>query len=116
VAYVANNSSARYVQAQSGSFPTAGRNTLRAPGISNADFMMTKIFNIREQTRLQFSSQFFNVFNHPQFTAANLLAVDQRLGLNYAYVGSPSFNVIQDPNTGGTGGARIIQFVLKLQF
>ncbi|HXN21314.1 MAG TPA: carboxypeptidase regulatory-like domain-containing protein [Candidatus Dormibacteraeota bacterium] len=116
VAYVAKNSTARYIQAQTGSFPTAGRNTLRAPGISNADFNITKIFNIREETRLQFSSQFFNVFNHPQFTAANLLAVDQRLGLNYAYVGLPSFNVMRDPDTGGTGGARIIQFVLKLLF
>lgn len=116
VAYVARNSTARYVQAQTGSFPTAGRNTLRAPGISNADLMISKFFNLREKTRLQFASQFFNVFNHPQFTAANLLAVDQGLGLNYAFVGSPSFNVMQDSVTGGTGGARIIQFVLKLQF
>jgi hypothetical protein len=78
--------------------------------------MITKMFSVREQTRLQFSSQFFNVFNHPQFTAANLLAVDQNLGLNYANVGSATFNVIQDPTTGGTGGARIIQLVLKVLF
>ena len=31
------------------------------------------------------------MLNHPQFTAANLLAVDPGLGLNYAFVGSAGF-------------------------
>lgn len=114
VAYLAKNSAARFVQAQTGSFPSAGRDVLRAPGISNADFQVSKDFPFSEAKRFQFAAQFFNVFNHPQFTLANLLAVDPGLGLNYAYVGSSGFNNIQA--AGGDGGARNIQLVLKLIF
>jgi Carboxypeptidase regulatory-like domain len=114
VAYLAKNSSARYVRAQTGTFPTAGRNSLRAPGISNADFMVSKNFNFGEERRVQFGAQFFNAFNHPQFTAANLLAVDPGIGVNYAFVLSPTFNEIK--GSGGTGGARIVQFLLKVFF
>jgi hypothetical protein len=114
VAYLANNPNARFVQAQTGSFPTAGRNSLRAPGFNNTDFQIKKVFPLHESRNLEFATQFFNLFNHPQFTLANLLAVDAAQGQNYAYVGSPAFNdVVGD---GGTGGARIIQFVLKFNF
>ena len=114
VAYLANNPNARFVQAQIGSFPTAGRNSLRAPGFNDTDFQIKKTFPFSESRNVEFAAQFFNLFNHPQFTLANLLAVDPSLGLNYAYVGSSSFNnIVAD---GGTGGARIIQFVLKFNF
>jgi hypothetical protein len=114
VAYLAKDPSARYVQAQTGSFPDAPRNSLRAPGINDTEFMIAKNFRFGEQTRVQVGSQFFNLFNHPQFTAANLLAVDQALGLNYAFVGSSTFNDIK--GSGGTGGARIVQLTLKVFF
>lgn len=114
VAYLADGSAARYVQAQTGTFPTASRNSLRAPGISDADFMVAKNFDFGEARRLQFGAQFFNLFNHPQFTAANLLAVDQNLGLNYAFALSPGFNNMKE--AGGTGGARLVQLLLKFSF
>ena len=114
VAYLANNSTARFVQARTGSFPTAGRNSLRAPGFNNTDFQIKKVFPFGESRNVEFASQFFNLFNHPQFTLANLLAVDTAQGQSYAYVGSNDFNnIIAD---GGTGGARIIQFVFKVNF
>jgi len=114
VGYLANNPDAQYVQAGVGSFPTAERNSLRAPGINNVDLMLAKAFSIGGTRRLHFQGHFFNLFNHPQFTAANLLAVDPGLGLNYAFVGSAGFNDIE--NAGATGGARIVQIVLKLTF
>jgi hypothetical protein len=114
VGYLAVDPNARYVQAQTGAYPNAARNSLRAPGISNVDFMLAKNVNFSEARRLQLGAQFFNVFNHPQFTAANLLAIDQGLGQNYAFVGSPSFNNMRQ--SGGTGGARIIQLTAKLFF
>lgn len=114
VAYLANNSNARFVQAQAGSFPTAGRNSLRAPGFNNTDFQIKKLFPFGESRNVEFAAQFFDLFNHPQFTLANLLAVDAGQGQNYAYVGSSAFNsIIAD---GGTGGERVIQFVLKVNF
>ena len=114
VGYLAADASARFVQAQTGSFPTAPRNSLRAPGISNIDFMVAKNIPFGEQRNVQVAAQFFNLFNHPQFTAANLLAVDQGLGLNYSLVLSPTFNDIK--GSGGTGGARLVQLVLKVSF
>jgi len=76
--------------------------------------MVSKNFNFGEERRVQFGTQFFNVFNHPQFTAANLLAVDPGIGVNYAFVLSPTFNGIK--GSGGTGGARIVQLLLKVFF
>lgn len=114
VAYLANDSSARFVQAQTGSFPTAGRNTLRAPGVSDTEFQAKKTFSLGESRNFEFAAQFFNLFNHPQFTLANLLAVNPAEGEGYAYVGSSDFNNIV--GDGGTGGARIIQFVVKFNF
>jgi hypothetical protein len=114
VGFLANNSSARYVQAGVGSFPTAERNSLRAPGLRNVDLLLTKTVGLGGVRRLQFQAHAFNLLNRPQFTAANLLAVDPGLGLNYAFVGSAGFNDIE--RAGGTGGARIVQLVLKVMF
>ena len=114
VAYLAMDSTSRFVRAQTGSFPTARRNNLRAPGISNVDFAVSKNITFGEQMSLQFGAQFFNLLNHPQFTAANLLAVDPGLGLNYGFVASPSFNDMK--GSGGTGGARLIQLIAKFSF
>lgn len=114
VGYVANDPNARFVQAGVGSLPTAKRNSLRAPGINNVDLMLSKGFRIGSSRTVHFQAHFFNLLNHPQFTAANLLAVDPGLGLNYAFVGSAGFNNIEQ--AGATGGARIVQLVLKLAF
>jgi hypothetical protein len=114
VAYLATDPNSRFVRAQTGSFPTSARNSLRAPGISNIDFAVSKNIPFGEQRSFQFGVQFFNLLNHPQFTAANLLAVDPGLGLNYAFVISPSFNDMRA--SGGTGGARLIQLIAKFSF
>ena len=74
----------------------------------------SKAFEIGGARQLQFQAHFFNLLNHPQFTAANLLAVDPGLGLNYAFVGSAGFNNIEQ--AGATGGSRLIQLVLKFVF
>jgi hypothetical protein len=114
VGYVARDSSARYVQAGVGAFPTAERNSLRAPGINNVDLVLSKDFAVGSERRFQFQAHIFNLLNRDQFTAANLLAVDPGLGLNYAFVGSAGFNDIEA--AGATGGSRIIQVVLKFMF
>jgi hypothetical protein len=114
VGYLASNPNARYVQAGVGSFPTAERNSLRAPGVRNVDLLVTKNVSLGAARRLQLQAHVFNLFNRPQFTAANLLAVDPGLGLNYSFVGSAGFNDIE--RAGGSGGARVVQLVLKLMF
>ena len=50
---------------------TLGRNTLNAPALYNFDFSIAKKFTFAESRQLQFRSEFFNGFNHPQFGLPN---------------------------------------------
>lgn len=85
-----------------------GRNIIRLPGYADTDFMVAKLFPIRETVRLQFRSEFFNLFNR-----VNLLSPRPR--------GAPPFTDVNNPNFGkystvGAGDPRILQFGLKLLF
>ncbi|HEX5412462.1 MAG TPA: TonB-dependent receptor [Terriglobia bacterium] len=48
---------------------TTGFNLLRAPGIVNYDFSVSREFNLTERFRLQFRMDAFNFTNHPHFAA-----------------------------------------------
>ena len=68
VAYVANNSNARYIVAGSGALANGGRNTFPLHRINNIDLSLKKRFSFGERYSLDIGAQLFNVFNHPQFT------------------------------------------------
>ena len=51
-------------------FGNAGRNTVRGPSLSNFDFSLFKNFKIREQIKLQFRGEFFNVVQPPELRTA----------------------------------------------
>ena len=53
---------------------TLGRNTLLAPALYNFDFSVSRKFKIKESRDLQFRTEFFNGFNHPQFGLPNSTA------------------------------------------
>jgi hypothetical protein len=76
---------------------TAGRNTVIGPGINNWDFSIFKNFAFDEQRKLQFRSEFFNLFNHPEF------------GLPGASINTAQFGRI----SGTTRDPRDIQLSLK---
>jgi outer membrane receptor protein involved in Fe transport len=88
---------------------------VRAPGVSRLDYSLFKDFQLSERFRMQFRSEFFNIFNHPVFNAPGfggngVVAIDG--ALNYT---SPRFGQIgasRFPNQ----TARQIQFALKLYF
>src|SRR5207237_8579425 len=46
---------------------TLGRGVIRSPGIKNVDFSINKNWQVRERVGLQFRTELFNVFNHPNF-------------------------------------------------
>jgi hypothetical protein len=48
-------------------FGNAGHGNLRGPDQVNFDFAILKSFRFRERHQLQFRTEFFNLFNHPQF-------------------------------------------------
>ena len=80
-----------------------GRNAFRNAGFWNMNFSMYKNFRVTERSKLQFRSEFFNVFNH---------AVMENLPNERKNLSSADFGrfVAQrnDP--------RIMQFALKFEF
>jgi hypothetical protein len=84
-------------------FGNSGVGILDGPGQNNWDLALLKKFNLRwprEGAALEFRSEFFNAFNHPQFG-------DPDISLN-----SPTFGKI----TTTIVSPRVIQFALKLSF
>ena len=80
-------------------FGNAGRATVTGPGLQLWDMGIFKNFVIRERASIQFRSEFFNAFNHPNWNAPG------------RDLGASGFGVVtsaQDP--------RIIQFGLKVLF
>ena len=67
VAYLATNPNARYISAQPGTYPNAGRNTLQLPPIQNLDLTAVKRFNFSERYALEFQAQASNLLNHAQY-------------------------------------------------
>lgn len=57
-----------------GTLGTAGTTLYRGPGTNNWDLAIFKTFPVRERFRVQFRTEFYNAFNHTQFTAVDSLA------------------------------------------
>jgi len=91
-------------------FGNSGTGILFGPGWQFFDFSIHKNFTLKENVKLQFRSEMFNVLNHPNLampgTSANGLAFGQILTKNGP--GGTVFARNLDP--------RIIQFALRLNF
>jgi len=48
-------------------FGTVGRNTMRGPGVVNADLSLFRTFRLKENWKLEFRAESFNVSNTPHF-------------------------------------------------
>jgi len=86
-----------------GTFGNLGHFSNTGDAMKNFDFSVFKTFPINERFRIQFRSEFFNLFNRPQF---NVQAIN-------AQQGSSGFGRINGTNP---GAERRIQFALRLQF
>ncbi len=103
---------------QGTAFGTAPRDLVRGPGTWQMDFGLGKHIPLTERTSLEFRSEFFNIFNHPQlgppqatFNPANPTgfgSIITTVNLNTAIV-NPITPV-------GSGTPREIQFALRLAF
>ena len=74
--------------------------TLRQQGVDNFDFAIFKRTNITERADIEFRTEFFNLFNHPQFGPPN------------GTFGSATFGAV----TNTVNLPRLIQFGLKFSF
>jgi len=119
VAYLANNPDARYITAGAGALSDAGRNTLATPRINDWDLTASKNFTFRERFRLQFRADFFNAFNHPQYTPGLVDSVSPvnrtstALPISYLMPSSPLFGQF---NQVFGSNPRYIQLGIKLRF
>jgi hypothetical protein len=67
VGYLADVPNAEYIRAGFGALTNSARNTLKLPGIDNADFSIFKNFRFGEQRKIQLRADFFNAFNRAQY-------------------------------------------------
>jgi outer membrane receptor protein involved in Fe transport len=77
-----------------GSFGNSGRNIIVGPGTNNWDVSFSKRTEIRERMTLQFRAEFFNLFNHAQWSGVG------------ATLGSATFGQVtsaRDPRIGQLG-------------
>ncbi|HEX8558562.1 MAG TPA: carboxypeptidase regulatory-like domain-containing protein [Pyrinomonadaceae bacterium] len=103
--------------ANSGRTGNLGRNTLRTPGTNLFDMNFTKRTRISENVRLEFRTEVFNIFNHPNYLQGSVSPFTPAAGnLPVTVLTSVAGRFLQ-PNTVGTdGGGRTIRYQLKLVF
>jgi hypothetical protein len=104
-----------FVIQPAGALGSAGRNILDAPGTNVVDFSLLKNIPFSERHRLQFRTEFFNLFNHTNFDFPERICAPPVLTTGASCTGNtttPSslgrINAARDP--------RILQFGLKYLF
>ncbi|HWB86281.1 MAG TPA: TonB-dependent receptor [Bryobacteraceae bacterium] len=91
---------AAFVANAPGTYGSAGRNILTAPGEISMDMTLQKQFHVTEKHTVEFRTDFFNTLNHPN-------------------LGSPGTNLSSPQSFGkinGVSGSRIIQLALRYEF
>lgn len=97
-----------YVPGLPGSVVRTGnlsRNSERSKGINNFDMTLLKRTRVSEKVFFETRAEFFNIFNHPQFSEGDNLANDLTQGL-----------FLQPINPTTDGGGRTIRYQVKLVF
>jgi hypothetical protein len=96
-----------------------GRNVLRGFGAWQADIAIQREFRVTEKVNLRFRSEFFNVFNHPNFGPPDNTLTDALFGHSTqtlaSSLGSGGANGSFNPPY-QIGGPRSVQLALKLVF
>jgi Carboxypeptidase regulatory-like domain len=119
VGYVAEDSTARFVQTGTGAFGNAGRNILNSPGLNIWNMSIFKSTKLTERFTLQFRAETYNTFNHRNFSIGlptNNGSLDQVTNPNpfaAAYVNVDAGSDFLNSRT-FNGGSRTMQLGLKL--
>ena len=119
VGYVAVNPNARFIQAEVGSKPNTGRDTVSTPGLNIWNMSLSKTTKITERFSLQFRAETYDTFNHRNFSIGlptNNGTIDQVNNpnpLSAAYIFVTSGNLFLN-NHQFNGGSRTMQLGLRL--
>jgi hypothetical protein len=100
--------------APAGEFGTAPRDAVRGPGTWQIDLAADKTFSLPERGRLEFRSEFYNIFNHPQlgqpqvtFNPSNATGFGSIIN---------TVNTVSPVTPVGSGTPREMQFALRYEF
>jgi hypothetical protein len=107
-------------------FGNMGRNSLRGPSFKELNFSVFKDTPITERVNMQIRAEFFNIFNHPNFSNPNLPnfitdpannGIDPTTGRGIGFLPLTATGDvgIGNPFLGG-GGPRGVQFAVKVTF
>ncbi len=103
-------------------FGDLGRNALRGPDFLWSDLYLTKWFQLKEHLKLRIDGEFFNLFNHPNFSLPNLVSAGIP-GQPATQTGFGALTSATSPPTGllgvGLGGdssPRMIAMQARLEF
>ncbi len=105
-------------------FGSLGRNSLKGPSFKEFNFSIFKDTKLAERVTMQLRAEFFNLFNHPNFSnpllpnfIGNIGAPDAATGLHSGFYSLTATGDvgIGNPFLGG-GGPRGVQFAAKITF
>ncbi len=98
-----------------GTLGNLGRDTEIGPGLNDTDLAVTKDTRIREQFKIQFRAEFFNIFNHTNYAVPGQQNANASL-----FTAIANGQGVRNPNAGRitqiVGTPRQIQFGLKAVF
>jgi hypothetical protein len=94
-----------------------GRNTERSPGTNNFNVNLLKRTRVSEDVNIEFRTEFYNIFNHPQYVQGSVSPFSPGGGSIASNAGTSLAGRFLNPNTVGTdGGGRVIRYQVKLNF
>jgi outer membrane receptor protein involved in Fe transport len=114
-----NPANAQYIGllAGTGRRGSLGRNTLVGPGTNNWNVNIIKRIRLTETTRLELRTEFYNIFNHPQYGQGSVSPFSPgsegqgtRASVNNTALGQFLDASLTD------GGGRVIRYQLKFSF
>jgi hypothetical protein len=113
VGYLANDPSAQFVGGGIGTFSTV-RQVVSLGDTRNLDMSVVKRFTAPDSMKIEFRADWYNLFNHPQFTGLPISTLG--FGLQ-----SPDFLVVGNPQFANFRNAvssnpRTVQLALRLIF
>ncbi|MCA1593679.1 MAG: TonB-dependent receptor [Acidobacteria bacterium] len=92
-----------------------GRNTLRTPGTNNWNVNILKRVSLTEGTHLEFRTEFYNIFNHPQYGQGSVSPFSPGdAGVSASVIGSTGGRFLQPQFA--DGGGRVVRYQLKFIF
>jgi len=100
-------------------FGNEGRNSLHGPAFKEWNFALYKTTAITERVTMQLRADFFNVFNHAQYTPGSIDSVDPVTTTGVGSVNTinaGTLNLFNQPGQIFSSHPRVIQLALRLDF